>query len=426
MDHLNLDPPHTPPVLARRQFLGLAALLPALAASAAENQPPRKGPRLFFTSAGKTALIQAAAGAKPTWLSFDVPEQVTWQPGPDLPRGGGVVFLSMEARRDGPGRPFSEYYTRTPTHLWRYDLKTGALAELCKDREHLAVFVTPALALPNDRLLVQVVKEGVGQIVSVKLDGSEVRDFTHPGEGLPYGLSLSPDGKRVAFHLAGPTGYQVWTSDLEGNNRIQVAAKQDHLYFGTSWSPDGQWILYVDCLYRQEPGHDWCDVCIGRPDGTEHRVLTRDAAMWFAATYGSVENHGNGSNLPEWTRDGRILFPRRVPGSKVPWEYQSQRPDTDHFNREFKPELARGGTEVCRLDPRTGTLESLTRAEPGRWDFRPTESPDGKQIAFCRAATGEPPALWVMDAVPGARPRLLSRGFEDRGADHPRWLAAGR
>jgi hypothetical protein len=33
---------------------------------------------------------------------------------------------------------------------------------------------------------------------------------------------LSPDGKRVAFHLASPEGYQVWTSDVDGGNRVRT------------------------------------------------------------------------------------------------------------------------------------------------------------------------------------------------------------
>ena len=116
----------------------------------------------------------------------------------------------------------------------------------------------------------------VGQIVSMRLDGTDPHDFTRPSEGMPYGLSLSPDKRRVAFHLSTAQGYQVWTSDLEGKNRVKVAAKGGHLYFGTSWSPDGKWILYVDCVPQKHPGHDWADVCIGRADGSEHRVLTKD------------------------------------------------------------------------------------------------------------------------------------------------------
>jgi TolB protein len=277
------------------------------------------------------------------------------------------------------------------------------------------------LLLNDGRILVQAVRNNVGQIVSVRLDGTDAREFTRAGEGLPYGLALSPDGRRVSFHLASPQGYQVWTSDTDGKNRVRIAAQPGQLYFGTSWSPDGQWILYVDCRSGEDPGHDWADVCIGRADGSEHRVLTSGQSMWFAATYGDPKTRGGGSNVPAWTRDGSILFPRRLPGSKVPWEFQRQRADRDHFNRDYKPEVARGGTEICKLNVRDGRITALTQSDPPVWDFRASESPDGKFVAFCRAKTGEAPAIWVMDSD-GKNARKIARGIDDRGADHPRWI----
>jgi TolB protein len=125
--------------------------------------------------------------------------------------------------------------------------------------------------------------------------------------------------------------------------------------------------------------------------------------------------------MPSWTRDGCILVSRKTPGAKVPWEFQPNRPDTDHFNRDFKPELACGGTEICRLDPRDGLVTRLTHSEPSLWDFRASESPDGRQIIFCRAETGGAARIWIMDSD-GRRSRLLTSGLDDKGADHPRWL----
>ncbi len=402
---------------SRRQVLGAAAAAASVSAAdaAARN-------RLLFTSAGKTVLIGAdGKGRKP--FEFKEPNQATWQPGPQFSDGRRVMFLSMEPRRDGPGRPFSQYYHLTPTHLWIYDLDRKSLTEIAT-RERMAVFYTPALLISDERMLVQVIRaNGVGQIYAMNLDGTDAREFTRAGEGLPYGFSASPDGKRVAYHLASPQGYQIWTCDPGGSNRVRVAAASGHLYFGTHWSPDGKWVLYMDCLSGRDPGHDWADVCVGRADGSEHRVLTQGQAMWFAATYGGPATRGGGSNIPEWTRDGKILFPRRLPGARVPWEFQPQRPDTDHFNRDFKPELARGGTEICRLNPGDGAVTVLTQSEPAVWDFRCTQSPDGRQIAFCRAATGEAPSLWVMESD-GRKPRRISAGLDDKGADHPRWLGA--
>ena len=277
MSKLNHDCRRCLKVLSRRELIGLSLVVAwgihNLNVFGADEVSTSAGStRFFFTSQGKTALA-TIDGSEPKYLSFDKPGQATWQPGSCFPDGRRVVVLSMEPRRDGPGRPFEEFYTQTPTHLWQYDLESGSLDEICtKDR--IAPFTTPALLISDDRLLIQVVKNKIGQIYSVRLDGSDAHEFTKAGEGLPYGLSLSPDGKRVAFHLASPQGYQVWTSDIDGSNRIRVAAQPGHLYFGTQWSPDGQWVLYVDCLHQQDPGHDWADVCIGRPDGSEHRVLT--------------------------------------------------------------------------------------------------------------------------------------------------------
>jgi len=409
----------------RREFLALAALNSAFIGTSCRHSPagPRNGAsrvgRFFFTSKGKTAVMNADdTGLR--YFDFKVQSQVSWQPGPFLSDGRRVIFLSMEARRDGPGRPFEEYYTQTPTHLWLYDLDRETLTEIAT-KERLAVFYTPALLVRDDRILVQIVRNKVGQIFSMNLDGSDAREFTLAGEGLPYGLSLSPDKRRVAFHLATPQGYQIWTSDADGKHRVRVAAHPDHLYFGTSWSPDGQWILYQDCHFKSDPGHDWSDICIGRPDGSEHRVLTNGQAQWFGAAYGPRENPASGSNMPSWTQDGCILFSQKLPDSKGPWEYQANRPDTDHFNRDFKPELARGGTEICRLDPRDGSITRLTHNEPPAWDFRPSESPDGRQIIFCRAGTGGVAGIWLMDSD-GRRPRLLTSGLDGKGADHPRWL----
>jgi Tol biopolymer transport system component len=401
------------------QMIGFGAAGAALGCRTSPATQTKNSNRFLFTSQGKTGMINAD-GTGLRYFDFEVPNQATWQPGPFLADGRRVLFLSMEPRRDGPGRPFEEYYTQTPTHLWVYDLDRETLTEIA-NKERMAVFYTPALLLTDERLLVQVVKDKVGQIFSMNLDGTDAREFTHRGEGLPYGLSASRDGKRVAFHLATPEGYQIWTSDQEGKNRIKVAANPDHLYFGTSWSPDDQWILYQDCAYKTDAGHDWSDICIGRADGSEHRLLTTGQPQWFAATYGSRSNRGGGSNMPRWTREGKILFSRKLPNSKVPWEYQPARPDTDHFNRDFKPDLARGGTEISLLDPSNGSVTPLTKSDPPQWDFRASPSQDGRQIVFCRCRTGESPAIWVMDHT-GSNQKLLTSGINDLGADHPAWL----
>jgi TolB protein len=256
------------------------------------------------------------------------------------------------------------------------------------------------------------------------LDGTHQHEIIGFGQGFPYGATVSPDGKRLAFHLAGPPphSYRVFTSDLHGSSRMLVAGQPGHLYFGYSWSPEGDWILYQDCLYKQDPGHDWADICIGRPDGSEQRVLTSGQNNWFAAAFGTAANPGGGSNLPRWSPNGAsIAFARKLPGSKPPWEIQPQRPDTTHFNRDYKPEAARGGTEICLVHPKDGSMTPLSRNHAPQWDFYPDWSQDGKRLLFCRASVGENPSIWIMDAD-GNHERMLTQGVNSQGATHPHWV----
>ena len=304
--------------------------------------------------------------------------------------------------------------------MWAYDLDRKSLEELAT-RDRLASFYAPQLVLQGGRILMQVIRTRPGQTFNMRLDGSDAREFTGPDEGLPYGYSLSPDGQRVAFHLASREGYQIWTCDTRGGNRVKVAAQPGHLYFGPSWSPDGQWLVFQDCHAPVDPGHDWSDVCVCRPDGTGFRMLTEGQSLWFAATYGTASHRGGGSNVPVWTQDGHILAPLRIPGSRVPWEYQAQRPDTDHFNREFKPHQARGGTAIARINPKTGSIGWVTPRTEGIWDFRATEFPGGGPVAFCRAETGGVPHLRVTDRH-SRDSRKIHSGIGPGGLDHPRWL----
>ncbi|MCA9169912.1 MAG: SUMF1/EgtB/PvdO family nonheme iron enzyme, partial [Planctomycetales bacterium] len=407
--------------LMRVVSLVILAMSPSVSTAEPLSEPTPTHARLLFSSQGKTG-VAIPATASIEYLEVSAPNQITWQPGPVFSDGQRLILLSMEQRRDGPGRPFDEYYTQTPTHLWTYDIATKSLQEIA-NTPRPAIFTTPALLLADGRLFVQIVRERVGQILRIQMDGSQPFEFTQRGAGLPYGLSASPDGSHIAYHIASPQGYQVWTCDVNGANQRLLAGDPEHLYFGTQWSPDGEWVVYVDCKYRQDPGHDWADICISRADGSASYRLTDNQSMWFAATYGPADNHGGGSNLPAWTADGRILYPRRTPQARVPWQYQSERPDTDHFNRDYLPQRAQGGTQICLLDPHSRSSIELTAASEGRWDFRATPSPDGKWIAFCRAQTGGSPTLWIM-AADGQNARALTDGSEHHGADHPRWMGA--
>ena len=385
-----------------------------------ENRSVRSG-RFLFTSAGRTGVLNTD-GTGLRYLGFDVPNQVRWQPGPVFRDGRRLIFLSIE---EGAGQAWKG---EVQTRLWLLDSLDGSPREIVID-DRPAPYMVPCCLLPGEeRFVVQGVAPGNprdARLYSVNLDGTNLEPITPPKRGHHYCPNLDPDGKSLAFHATGPRphGYRVFTCDIDGSNRVLVAGKPGHLYFGVHWSPDGEWLLYQDCLRDQDPGHDWSDLCIGRPDGSEHRVLTEGQSQWFAAAWGDPENHGSGSNVADWTPEGRILYTRKLPGSQPAFQWSTDRPDTDHFNREFKPEEARGGTELCLLSPEDASVTQLTRNDPPQWDWGARTSPDGQEILFVRATTGGYPAIWVM-ANDGSNQRLLTRGYQDRGAFVSKWWPA--
>ena len=65
--------------------------------------------------------------------------------------------------------------------------------------------------------------------------------------------------------------------------------------------------------------------------------------------------------------------------------------------------------------------QAIDPQRPAPVDFRAEWSPDGSRILFCRAATGNNPAIWTVD-VEGKEQRFLTRGIDDQGADFPKWI----
>ncbi len=258
----------------------------------------------------------------------------------------------------------------------------------------------------------------------MQLDGSDRATSPRPGEGLPYGLSLSPDGQRVAFHLASPEGYQVWTSDLRRRQpRACGGASGSHLYFGTNWSPDGKWVLYVDCHYQADPGHDWCDVCIGRADGSEHRVLHHGPGDVVCGHIRRSQDAWRRLERACWTHDGRDSVSRAArPAQRCRGSIRPAAPTSIISIATSSPSDAQGGTEICRLDPRPARIEALTHGEPPNVGF-------SRQRVARRQAPGFLPRRHRRSARRSGRrtptasnPRQITQGQDNQGADHPRWL----
>ena len=388
--------------------------------------------RLLFNSHGRLGVadLDEAAGAAGADAVADAAGAVIWYPNPDVPGmaswGWGPVFEDRRRVILSSYEPGKAWEGNVRVHLWIYDLDEDRLLEEIALKNRPAPFMGCTHILPGeDRLVMNPIIDGKQRIWTMDLDGSDPQEITGAGDGFVYCVQISPDGRRFAYHstmLADRDSYCIFVSDLGGGSRLEVAAAQGHLYFGPMWSPDGAWLIYQDCHYPDDPGHDWADLCLGSPDGRVNRKVTTGQRQWFATSYGNPETRGGGSNIAQWTPDGsRVTYTRAEPGSRTAWPYQAQRPDTDHFNRDYYPEEARGGTAICLLDPFTGEETEFIPYEPRVWNFRSAWSPDGSLFAFCRAEVGSPSGIWLVDAD-GGNARMLTDGHEHLGADHPVWV----
>lgn len=303
--------------------------------------------------------------------------------------------------------------------LWKCNLSTGKLTELItKGRPANQVFCSGLLADGNHMLCSVCIEDNKYQLLYLTdMDGREWRLLSK--KEFIYGVQANHSETRIAFHIASE-GYTINTIDMEGKDRKRVVGKEGHLYFAPVWSPDDKWLAYLDCDTRIEPSHHYSDLCIGRPDGSEHRVVTSGQSQYFGTAYGTKEHRGGGSNCTTWTPDGKyLIYTKLSKGAHHDAAYHAEL--GNHLENAFSPESAKGGSSICLLDPFSGNEIPVTKYEEGKWDFRGAVSPDGEKLAYTSAKVANRGEIFVC-LLNGNGNKFLTAGKGGFGADFPRWI----
>jgi Tol biopolymer transport system component len=371
---------------------------------------------IFFRSDKKIGMIQPD-GKGERYLYFPERKKLQWYSSQVILPDGRIVFNSQ----DPPIDPKASFYDKKGSgfatiRAWFYDFASQNLQEIPMPG-------VIALMPGGKRFLISAETDedkSKTAVYTVNLDGSDKRNFYELG-GFCYCFNLSPDGKNVAYHNASE-GYKIYALNLESGQKTLLAGEKDYLNFGPEWSPDGQWVLFQRCPHGADPMNSRSDLCIVRSDVSEFRLLTTGQRQWFGTSYGPANNHGGGSNSPHWSPDGKwITFTRCSEGARTAWMYRKDRPDTDHFNCDYAPDQACGGSQICIVDAKTGQIRDITPFQEKLWAWRTCWSPDSKQIVYARAEVGQTPELLIINAD-GSNPRRLTNGFDSKGADFPFWL----
>ena len=200
-------------------------------------------------------------------------------------------------------------------------------------------------------------------------------------KGFAYGYSASPDGRRIAYH----ENYQIYVSDADGKNKAKIETRRP-FNFAPSWSPDGEWLLFVS------GEHYDCHPHIAKKDGTGlKKIADRGGYRGVVERLKHPDFHSESSDIPVWSADGRcIYYTARVGGC----------------------------IELMRAD-REGKTERLTESKPGVRHYHPAVSPDGKWILFGSDRSGTM-QLYVAGAA-GGKPRAITDVPVGSCAMHGHW-----
>jgi Tol biopolymer transport system component/serine/threonine protein kinase len=214
-----------------------------------------------------------------------------------------------------------------------------------------------------------------------------------PGEGTAP--SFSPDGNQVAFQwTVEQEAPDIYLKLIGGGPPLRLTKDPAPDRF-PAWSPDGLWIAFVRGSLR-ERSEDRAEVLLIPALGGPERRLAE-----IAPTI-TVPLEGLAPYLA-WFPDGKslVMFDDPAPGRSA---------------------------ALCVLSVASGEKRFLTTPPPNMSDVHPAVSPDGRTLAFVRAATLGSSHLFLLalsaDGRAAGEPRLLN--LPVAAVASPAWTPDGR
>lgn len=178
------------------------------------------------------------------------------------------------------------------------------------------------------------------------------------GSGAQLDDEISPDGKRVVFASDRSGDTEIWVTNIDGSNPLQLTSLHAPLAGSPRWSPDGRWIVFGAMV------DDSGGAFVVRAEGGTPRRLTPPGVMALVFA---------------WSRDGKSIYFDGNPGGKWGiWKMPAQGGD---------PVRVADGFE-CR------------ESDDGKWLYvsRPINSPEHKTAIF-RMPVGGGPETRVFSGV---------------------------
>ena len=207
-------------------------------------------------------------------------------------------------------------------------------------------------------------------IYRMNADGTGVENLTRHPSSVYASLSLSPDGRKVAFNSDRSGCYAIWAMDTHGTNLVQLTGlrsfTEERCNYAPRWSPDGTRIAFTTTREQS-----WAIYVMNADGSSPHNVS-------------SPVDEGEVYTYPtSWSPEGRVVFNAHF--------------IADGSSRAYT--VNRDGTGLTPLFGRAG-------------DYFPHWSPDGSRIAFISDRDGSP-RLYVMNSDGTGVRRLSNLSGED-------------
>jgi Tol biopolymer transport system component len=247
-----------------------------------------------------------------------------------------------------------------------------------------------------------------GAIFTVRTDGTDVRQLTHPEAGWLDDLpDWSPDGRQIAYQhcdqvLDNPCS--VWTVSPDGGapKRVRVHCREGRCNVtGPGWTPDGR--LVVSLAHgpvRQVGGEPQSErselVAVDPGSGKQRTILARDgwagdASVPQVSPDGKTVSYTRSNSPRSSPPSGKAVFAVGIDGSGdhqvTPWKLRGGdqpvfSPEGRILSRSYDDEDEATQSDYWTVLPDGSELTRLTHFKPGTLVLSTSYSPDGGWIAY--------------------------------------------
>ncbi len=124
------------------------------------------------------------------------------------------------------------------------------------------------------------------QLVSVDMQGQNLRQLTPNSEAIDDWAAFSPDGSQVAFGSSRDGDFDIYVMQSDGTQTRRLT-ESPGIDMRPAWSPDGRWIAFTS----MRDGN--YEIYAVRSDGSRLRRLTNDPGR---------------DDFAQWHPDGRRLL----------------------------------------------------------------------------------------------------------------------